>query len=55
MENKEENRPVLQRISFWQEVIFKLGFIIIIKKKKSLNGLSHKVLKVVEIFQNNYT
>lgn len=26
----EENRPVLQGISFWQEVIFKLAFIIII-------------------------
>lgn len=54
MEDREENRPVLQGIGSWQEVIFQLAFIviiIIIKKK----GLSYKVLKFVEIFQKNDT
>lgn len=48
MEDREENRPVLQGISFWQDVIIKLAFIIIIIKKKYLNGLSYKMLKFVE-------
>lgn len=47
MEDREENRPVLQGISFWQEVIIKLAFITK-KKKKCLYGLSYKVLKIVE-------